>query len=205
MAVLLLLGGCNVFSFLGYAFAPEEKEKIVEAEFNRFPARRVAVVVFSQAGVDYVYPRARLDLSGAIAYDLQQNIPDIQLLPASVVLKYQRENPAWDALPRRELARNLGVDYIIHLGLEEYTMADPNSGLFRALITADVNVYGVVPPDAISTVETPDWTGRIRVVYPDDTGRAKVGTDDRVARGEAHALFAKLLGRKFYQHKIKAE
>jgi len=153
--------------------------------------------------VDFAYPRARLDLSTAIAYDLQQNVADIRMVPVSNVMKYQRENPTWDAMPRRELARVFGADYVIHLGLEEYSMADPNSGLFRAIITADVNVYGVANPDAASTVEVPEWTGRFRVIYPDDTGRAKVGTDDRASRGEAHAVFAKLLGRKFYQHKVK--
>ena len=201
--VLSPLAGCNGLAFCGYLFAPEERERTVEAEFGRFPARRVAVVVFTHPGVDFAHPRARIDLSNAIAYDLQQNIPDIKMVPADRVLKYQRENPAWDALPRRELARLLGADYVIHLGLEEYSMADQNSGLFRAIITADVNVYSAAVPDAALTPETPEWTGRFRVIYPDDTGRAKVGTDDRAARGEAHAVFAKLLGRKFYQHKVK--
>jgi len=204
-ALAMPVGGCSLFSFCGYLFAPEMKETTVDAEFDQLPGRRVAVVVFAQPGIDYAHPQARVSLSEAVAHDLKQNVKNITMIPAATVRKFQRENLDWYALPRRELARRLGVDYVLHLGLEEYSMADPNSGMFRARITTDVNLYTAAPaPDAVGG-DTPVWTGRIRVVYPDDNDRAIVASDDRAARADAHALYAKLLARKFYQHKIKAD
>ena len=200
--LLLPLSGCNYLAFLGYAFSPELQEKTVEAEFDQLPGRRVAVVMFTQPSVDFAYPRAKVDLSEAVAYDLRQNVKDLTVVPVSAVTKYQRENLGWDSLPRRELAKKLGADYVMHIGLEEYSMADSNSGMFRARITADINLYAAAPAGGAATDDSPVWTGRLRVVSPEDTARA---IDDRKARGESHAMFAKLLGRKFHQHKLSAE
>jgi len=217
--LLIPLGGCGIFSFCGHLFAPGSKEKTVEAEFDGLKGQRVAVVIFAQPGVDFAHPRARLDLTDAIAYELQQHVTDIKVLPTATVLKFQKDHLNWDTLPRRQLAKTLGVDYVLHLGMEEYTLSDPGSGLFRARITADANVYAASPPDmpdiGIPTVGGPvstttdhsAWTGRLRVIYPDDNDHQILtgSNNERSAKGDAHLLFAKLLARKFHQHKIPAE
>jgi len=186
-------------------FSPSQKDRTVEAEFDRLPGRSVAIVIFAQPGVDFAHPRARIDLANAIAYDLQQNVEGIRVLPPTTVLRYQRENLDWDATPRRELAKTLGVDYVLHLGLEEYSLSDPISGLFQARITADVNLYTAGPSVGPADDDGRAWTGRLRVIYPDDNSARAIVRDDGTAQGDARALFAKLLVRKFHQHKIPAD
>jgi len=199
--LLLPLAGCNCFAYCAYLFVPEARAKTVEPECDLLSGRRVAIVVFAQPGVTYAYPRAAVDLSNALAYDLQQNINDLKVVPAATVLKFQRENLAWDTLPRRELARKLGADYVMHLGLEEYSLADSNSGMFRARVTADANLYAATSP-SVAGDDSPVWTGRMRVIYPGENAQTIVAADDRAARGKAHSQFAKLLGRKFYKHTL---
>jgi len=197
--LLLTMSGCQALGFVASVFAPPQKMKTVQPEYDKLPGHSIAVVTLADAGVDYLYPRGRLDLSNTVAQELRGRVQNVKVLPAQTVLAYQRGNQNWESMPKDQLAKALGVDYVLYLALEEYAMSDPgNSQLFRAHITADANLYKADAKDA-----APVWTGRIRLVHPEtETGEVIPGSDDRPQRAEAHTIFSLLLVRKFYKHEV---
>jgi len=197
---LALVCGCNATGYMLYLFAPGGKTVDVPAEYEGLSGTKVAVVVYTDIGVQYEYPYARLGLSTAIASELKTHVKDIQTVPPSRVVTYQDQNVNWDTLDRTELGEELGADYVLYVILDEYTLRERGSvNLFRGRVRAQAALYEVTKPEADARV----WSGdEFSVIYPEHAPTGHLGQDDSRIRYETEKRFAVQLARKFYKHEV---
>ncbi len=192
--------GCQPTGYLLYLVAPEGPGETVEAEFTGLENHSVAVVVYADPGVQYEYPFCRLTVATAAGSELRNRIKGIRLIEPVKVIKYQDQNTYWESMPKTQLAKALGADYVLYVTLVEYTTREPGSlDLLRGRITAQCSIYQADLAERDSAV----WRGKdIAILYPPNgPAGGSVGQDDTAIRVPTERLFAEELARKFYKHK----
>ena len=129
------LTGCGPAGYLTWLFLGDAKTVEVPADFEGLPERRVAIVVYTDMGVQYEYSHARLGLSMAIGSELKKHVDGVTFVDPQRVVTYQDENVHWESMDRAKLGQILGADYVLYVALDEYTMREPGSiNLFRGRI-----------------------------------------------------------------------
>lgn len=205
--ILLLLlavsfSGCKPTGYLLYLIAPGSRMTTVDAEFEGLAGNSVAVVVFADPAILCDYPMVRLDLSTVLAAELKKHLKGVTVIDPRRVLKFQDANLYWDAIPKSQLAEQLGAKYMLFISLVEYSSREPGStNLFRGRIVAETSVYQSSSPRS-----APVWRGKeIRVAYPEAAPVGLMSDDDRNIRYRTEKLFADVLVKKFYKHKVPKE
>jgi len=195
--------GCNVFGYLGYLVAPVGRTRIQEAEFDEFPGRKIAVVVFAGEYIRYDYPAASLNVSWAVSEELRRKVKDVSTVPPERIARYQEENIHWDTLDKTKLGKALGADYVLLIALGEFTTIEPGStNLFRGIINCQLDVYEVSKPEPDARVYE---GGDLRVIYPPDAPAGRPKANHRTIVRDTTALLARRLVKKFYKHKVPKE
>jgi hypothetical protein len=201
-SLAVVSGGCAIVGFGGAMVESYRRQSTrpVDAEYTNLEGKRWAVIVTANRIIQADHPQIVPYLNTRIVERLleqQEQIAATGYVPAERVLAYIYENPRWIAMPRGELARQLGVDRLIIVELLEYRLHDPgNQYLWNGLATGTV---GVIEADS----PVPDefaWERAIRVGFPDKTG---VGPGDLPAQAVATALAGRFIDRAswlFYRH-----
>lgn len=201
LAMALVVGGCNALGYLGYLVAPDNSERTVEPEFKDLPGTKVAVVVFADQNVLYEYQSVPFEIASGIGYELSKNVQKVQIVDSQRVLKYQAENLEWDSQDRTAIGKALGADYVLHVSLVEFTTSEPGSiNLYRGRVTAEVKLYKVSMPEREACVKS--WEN-IRVSFPEQEVVGQMNEDDRGIRLATEKVFADVIAKKFYKHKVK--
>jgi hypothetical protein len=196
------LGGCAAVGFGGAMMESYRRNSTrpVDAEYHGLEGKRWAVVVSANRIIQADHPQIVGYITGKVTERLllqQEQIAATGFVPAESVLAFQYDNPRWVAMPRGELARDLGVDRLILVELVEYRLNDPgNQYLWDGVATGTI---GVIEADS----PLPDeftFERSIRVTFPDGTG---LGPNDVPRRGVATALASRFVDRAswlFYKH-----
>lgn len=204
-ASAFLTAGCDLGNWLAYVFAPAIPTKTVDAKFADLPGKTIAVVVFAGPEIQLDYNMAQLEITDAVGAELRRNVKGVTIVDPRRVIRYQAENPRWDAMPPENLCGVFGADYILLISLIEFSTREPGSiHLARGRITAEINLYKANQPSASG--ENPVWrTGPLYVVHPPDSPLGVPARNDWGIRIQTEKIFAIKLVKNFYKHKVPKE
>ena len=205
MAALALLagglGGCNWLAYPLYLISPAEPEVTQKAEFTGLKDRSVAVLVFAGNDTLFEYPYAREEVGYAVNQELGKNVKGCRPLDPVRVVGFQEANIYWDTMGRPEIARRLGVDYVLYVSLSEFTTREfGSSNLARGRIGAQVSLWQATPPAGSDGCA---WhKDAVSVVFPPDQPAVLAGPEESQYLFATERLFADTLAKCFYDHKV---
>lgn len=202
VAVLALTGatGCNwltPFIFVG------DHQQAVTAEFDKLAGSRIAIVTWTDAGVQYDYPHARLELSSYIADKLRTEMlseeTPTEVVSPREVEAYLQANPAVHADAER-VGEHFNADYVIYVEILDLHVRDPeHPQLLRGTIEASVRVVDL---NAQTLRERQYELAPVSVTYP-ETAPLMYDTNNAILVREAtYRVFSEAVARKFYDHTI---
>jgi len=208
VCLLLLVGGCNWIAWPLYVISPPPPMKDVPAECQAdMSNKKIAVVVYVDQKVKHEYPIVPEYLGRAMAAEfasepIRKQIKGLAVVDVLRVLAFQQERIDWDEMPRTEMAKALGADYLVLITLQEFTTREPGSvSLYRGMVTGTVSVYDASAPERTSRVYT---SADLRVIYPEKRPEGLLGEDHRLVLHRTILEFAHRVGKKFYNHKVPA-
>ncbi len=193
------MGGCQILGFaaVGIQEAKANRPRKVDAQYKGLEGKSFAVVVAADRLVQAEHPGVVEELTIRITERLEQNSGASGRVPADRLLAYLYANPRWVAMPRGELAKQLGVDRLVMVELLEFRLNEPgNQYLWDGVAAATV---GVIEADA----PLPDeyvFERSIRMTYPDKQG---FGQGDMSEDAVASVLMKRFVDRAswlFYTH-----
>lgn len=194
-AVLLIQAGCNVLAYPAMLMAENQTEK-VPAEFAKVQNKKVAIVVWAEAGTLFQFPHMRVELASQVAYQMDQHLKTTTLVPPQNIADYQARNPNWDAVSPSEIGRQYGADYVIFIELLDYSTREPRTpGLFHGKAKASVVVHDVADPTARWTL-TPASAD-----FPQSRANA-MKSDDQAVHRQLLEMLANQVTAKFYEHEV---
>ena len=199
------VGGCDLIHWIMYVFAPPVPMKTIEAKFDDLPGKTVAVVIFAGPEIQLDYNMAQLELTDEVSAELRRNVRNVKVVDARRVIRYQAENPRWDATPPEKLCKVFGADYVMLISLMEFSTREPGSiHLARGRITAEVNLYKATLSSGSD--ENPVWrAGPFYIVHPEKSPLGIPIEHDAAIRIPTEKLFAKELVKNFYKYKVPKE
>ena len=208
LCFLLLVGGCNWLAWPLYVISPPAPMKDVPAECTAdLSNKTVAFVVYVDQKVKHEYPIVQEYIGRAMAAEFQNDqirkqIKGLNVVDVLRVLSFQQERIDWDEMPRTELAKALGADYLIFITLQEFTTREHGSvNLYRGMVTGTVTVHDAEAPERTSAVYN---SSDIRVIYPEKRPEGLLGEDNRIVLHKTVLQFAHMVAKKFYNHKVPA-
>jgi len=181
-------------------FSPENPTTTVEAEYKDLSDATVAVVIYTSQSTQVDYPLVRLALASVMGAELKQRLHQVSVIDPRTVVKFQDETPNWETLPRSQIARTLGADYLLYVVLSEYSTMEPSSlNLYRGRATGDVSLFKA----ALDEPQCRVW-GRetFHVSYPQNTAVGVTASNDEEIAYQTQRLLADLVVKKFYKHKV---
>lgn len=205
---LLAVSGCNLIAWPLYVISPANQMKSVSAECDaRLSNKKVAVITYVDQRIKHEYPMVQEYIGRAIAGefekdDVKKNFRGTTLVDVVRVLTFQQERIDWDEMPRTEVARALGADYLMFVTLQEFTTREPGSiNLYRGMVTGTVSMYDASAPERDAMVYR---SQDIRIIYPEKRPEGLLGDDNRIVMHMTVLQFADKVVKKFYNHKIPA-
>jgi hypothetical protein len=202
--LLLLPAGCAVFGIAASAIP----EPDIPARYAGLKGHSVAVIVWSDRGLQIDYPSLRLDVASGIQAKLQQAAgarnKDMKETtfpyPAASVVRFQEDHPETADQPIVDVAPRLKADRVIYVELQSLqTRADDSVDLYLGTALASVKVIAVDPA-----------TGKGKTVYEESDvgasfppkappeGYPGVG-DAKIYRGTVDRLTT-LIAIRFFSH-----
>jgi hypothetical protein len=202
-SLMLAASGCNVIGVI----AAKMPRPPVKAEHS-IAGASVGVMVWADRGTLLDFPNIQLDLAGSIqarfldVRKADEKFKDLQgttfpHIPASII-KWQRDNPGFDAEPVTDIAPRLGVNKLIYVEVARLgTRAADAIALYRGTAIASLKVIEVVDGKGKVVYDVPD----LRVAYPPD------GNEDGSPRGSDAQMYAGTIqqlsdqvARRFIEH-----
>ena len=207
IGLLLLLmtsgtGGCNVIGVVASKLPqPPELAKVdlsarliadakIDSKNDAPTTNSVAVIVWSDRGLNVDWPLLRNDLSGQLLSRLKKAQTEKAKTLAGVmfpysseqVVRWQRDNPAAEALPVTEIAKMLKVDRLIYLEIVDFkTRTSEAFELFRGEVRVTLKVIAV------------DDKGNASVIY-DESGISvhfpRTAPEDGTPKGSDRVMYA---------------
>lgn len=139
--------GCSAIGFIGAGKQAMEDQMLIEkpAEYS-LEGYRVAVVIDTDLSIHYEHPGIATLIAGAVSGRIAKNVKNVEVLRPDSVARWQFETPQWTAMPSTEIAKSLGVDRVIYIDLQNYTLTPPgNRWLWEARCSA---MIGVIEADS---------------------------------------------------------
>lgn len=195
IVALFAQAGCNMLAYPAMLAAEAQTEK-VPAEFSRLADKKVAIVVWSDAGTLYQFPHIRLELASQLAYQMAGQLKTVSIVAPQEIADYQSRNPNWDAMPAWQIGRQFEADYVIFVEILEYSTREPRTpGLFHGMAKASVVVHDVADPTA-------RWT--LTPVSADFPLRrtTSMNSDDQMVHRQLIEMLAGQITTKFYEHEV---
>lgn len=199
VALTVAAGGCNWIAFFG-TLLPAPK-KTVEAEFIGLEKKQVAIAVYVGLQTELDFQTIRLEISDAVAAELGKRIEGAVVVDSRRVIRYQDENPRWKTVPPETLCTVFDCDYLLLISLIEFSTRERGSlHMIRGRLKAESQLYR--PP--ASGKSSPAWASKepFSVAYPPENPVGVLAKNDWEVRTKTEKLFAEVLVRKFYKHKV---
>lgn len=170
LIALLSLSGCGTIGgIVGFVAANEQREGShqVDAEYRGLREKSFAVLVAAPAVLQANRPALTAKVTMIVSDVLADQSGANGFVPGSRVITYQYNRPNWVAKPMGEVAKELGVQRIVFIDINEYRLRDPgNQYIWEGVATALVGVYecDTTLPDDMA------YQKRIEVKFPDGSG-----------------------------------
>ncbi len=200
LAVPLLSAGCSIPQLVGGMLESDRRNstRTVEAVYEGLADKSFAVVVAADRSVAADYPGVVPTLTNTISERIRTRSLASGFVPPDQVLKFQTQNPRWEAMRPAELAETLAnVDRLIFIDLQEFRLSDPgNPYLWAGTASA---LVGVIESDSRFSEEFV-FTKQISVTFPDQDG---FGPSQIPQSGVELALARRFIDRVswlFYEH-----
>ena len=197
---LPLISSCNLLTPL--VFMGEHKKQI-SPEFDKFPQKRIAILVWTDPSTLFDYPHARFELATYVADKLNAEMTQRQhgtvVVDPRDVEDYLQKNLEAQLDPY-VLGRHFDVDFVVYLEVLEMQVRDPEVPQFlRGRVEALVSVHDIrADPDETRRYElTP-----VQCVFPEGSPVMLSATNSPLIREATYRKFAELVARKFYEYTV---
>ncbi len=199
LAALFLLGGCQAGQLVGGMVASAKRQGNTEfkPKYAKLAGKTFAVIVAADRSIQSEYPGAVTIITAEMSKRLAEHSGASGVLPAAEVLRYQSQHPGWVAKPLGELAQTLGVDRVVYVDLQDFTMTDPgNPYVYNGVASGTIHVA-----EAEGEVASEFAFGEtVRVKFPDMTGMSPTQIPHEQVFSELTRRFIERSAWLFYEH-----
>lgn len=189
-------GGCELLGFLAVNYE-ENTPKKIEAQYDGLKGKSFAVYMIADRGIDANYPGLVPLMNTQINERIAQEAGASGWIPSQDLLAEIYNHPRWAAMPRSELAKQLGVDRLIVVELQEFRLND-----FGNQYVWDGRATGLVSVIEADSA-TPDlyaFERQIDVRFPDKAGYSPQDMAGNVVSGALRKRFVDRASWLFYNH-----
>ncbi|HTV47553.1 MAG TPA: hypothetical protein VMG59_03825 [Phycisphaerae bacterium] len=191
LAVMIL--NCAGCAFFATAYQ-NARGTSVSAQYTGLDNHSVAILVYADDSITFMYPQAREEISGFIADQFQKNMPSVRLLDYQQVIAYQDQTPGWESLPIKSVGDHFSVDRVLYLELVNYTThAAGATDLLQGHIEANVYIYDTKLPGDGLVYQT-----HVDVYSPANGPAPPFDSDENSVRMAALGEFSRDVVRNFY-------
>lgn len=169
LAATALLGGCALGKLVGGMAASAERSgsKEVKAKYAGMADRNFAVIVAADRAIQADHPNAVPIITSQMTVILAKQLDGVAsgYLPAEEVLRFQYQRPGWVAMSPQDIAKELNVERLVFIDLQEYSLTDPgNPYVWNAEASG---IIGVTETDA-KIEQDFSFRERVKVRFPDN-------------------------------------
>ena len=134
--------GCSVFGFIAAGKQAVEDQMLVETHATySLEGYRVAVVIDTDLAIHYEHPGISTLIAEAVAGRIAKNVPNVSVIRPGSVARWQFDTPQWTAMPSSEIATSLGVDRVVFIDLQNYSLTPPgNHWLWEGRCSAMIGI-----------------------------------------------------------------
>ncbi|MFT3685520.1 MAG: hypothetical protein QM783_11425 [Phycisphaerales bacterium] len=178
----------------------KEGSHTVDAEYRGLPTKSFVVLVSAPTALQADRPGLTAMVSLRVSADLAEHAGASGFVPGDRAAQYQFNHPNWIARPMGDVAKDLGVQRVIHVDFTDYRLREPgNQYVWDGVATATVAVYETdttIPDD-------PAFQKIVRVVFPDEKGRTPAEFSENVVNTELTNRLSQRTSWLFYSHDEK--
>jgi len=180
---LFSISGCQILGVIAAKAPPPP----VIAEC-RLAGQSVSIMVWADQGIELDWPTISRDVAGAMTENLKQAVAAKNeavldaTFPVAVesVVRWQRDNPGYDALPITSIAPRLGTTRVIYVEINKFsTRTSQTFVLYRGSVSASIKVVEVDGESASVIWEKRD----VNVFYPTK------GPEDGTPKGNDYQFY----------------
>lgn len=195
------LGGCVVGQLVGgmAASAQRSGSKTVKAKYTGLKGKTFAVIVAADRSIQADHPAIVEVVTNEITRRLVEHAGASGVVPAADVLRYQFQNPGWVARSPTELQADFGVDRLILVDLQEYTLTDPGNAYIWAGVAGGL-VQVLEAGTEQGTAGEFAFKESIRVRFPDEQGTTASSVPASTVQLELTRRFVRRASWLFYDH-----
>ena len=134
--------GCGILGFIGHGKQAMEDQMLIEKpEEYSLEGYKVAVVIDTDLAIHYEHPGVSTAIAGAVAARIAKNVPNVEVVRPDEVARWQFETKQWSAMPSTDIAKSLGVDRVVFIDLQNYSLTPPgNAWLWEGRCSAMVGI-----------------------------------------------------------------
>ena len=204
---ILILPGCTLFGALAGKMAPLQT---VQPRYEGFTNQSIAIMVWAGDGTLIDFPDVRSDLAGSLQKKLTQarDAKTKQLAGVTfpqtptAVVRFQENNPEYEARPLTETAPRLGASRVIYLEIENLqTRSDAAVELFRGSGSVTLKVVEVPPAGSGEAAKVAYEESGVQAVFPPKAREEGTpdGNDRIIYQGLIDALSTEI-AKRFVPH-----
>jgi hypothetical protein len=195
---LALAGGCAIGQLIGGMAASAEREgsRKVAAKYTGLRNRTFAVFIAADRTLQSEFPQVVPAFTREITRRLSENAGAAGVLPADDVLQFQFRRPGWTAMSQEDIAKELEVDRLVFIELNDFTLNDPgNRYEWRGVASGTIRVVENNESRFKLAFNEP-----VRVAYPDSEGQSIDTIAAQTVLSELSRRFCERSAWAFYDH-----
>jgi hypothetical protein len=163
------LTGCTIGQLIGGMASSFQRSGSheVQAKYPDLHDKTFAVIIAADRSIQADFPTVVPAMTREISKMLADHSSAKGMLPPEEVLRYQAQHPGWVAKPFDALAKDLAVDRVVYIDLQDFALTDPGN----------VYVYNGIASGVVHVIETESATPGefafgepVRIKYPDVSG-----------------------------------
>jgi len=194
---ILPLGGCFIGGMVENARRDGTIKRDVEAEYDGLKGKSVAVVVSCDRTILADFPTITNEITTRMHNRLNTAGAAGSHSDTDQLLAYLYNRPGWQTRPLGELAKELKVQRLIFVDLQDFRLREPgNTWLWEGVAAGSVSVVeadGPAPDDFA-------FSRTIRVTFPDDQGQGPAQLSGQVVASELLRRFCERSTWLFFKH-----
>ncbi len=198
-AILLGMAGCQFGQLIGGMAGSAERQGShkVTPKYKGLTGKSFAVIVAADRAIQADFPSIIPVVTLEMTARLSKFAGASGVLPATEVLKYQSQHPGWVAKPMNDLAADLGVERVVYVDMQDFSMTDPgNPYIYNGVVSGAVHVIEVESP----TPSEFTFGESVRVKYPDASGVSPTQEPRNNVLSELSRRFIERSAWLFYEH-----
>ncbi len=199
LAILTGLPGCQIGALIGGMAESYKRESThsIPAQYTGLTGKSFAVIVVADRSIDATYPGVVQLLSTKITERLHEFGAAKGFITSADMMAFIYNNPRWSVRPRIDLAKELGVDRLVVVELQEYRLHDPgNQYLWDG---AAIGTIGVIESDS-PTPENYVFEKLVTVKFPDKQGTGPLEYSQNLMMAALDKRFTDRATWLFYTH-----